>query len=61
MDKILSKENCPRKLSSTEYAERKRNISNNLSGQYLSYLDEMDDMYFKISSYSNFKSNLKSF
>jgi hypothetical protein len=45
----------------SEYAERKRNISNNLSGQYLSYLDEMDDMYFKISSYSNFKSNLKSF
>jgi len=59
MDSILLKENCPRKLSSKEYNKRKNNISNQLSEQNLPYLDEMDDMYLKISSYSINKNNFK--
>lgn len=51
MNNILQKENCPRVLDDKDRAVRKKNIVNKISEKYIIYLDEIIEMYKKISLY----------
>ena len=53
INKILIEENCPRVLSIDELETRRANIKANISYSCNQYLDEMEEMYTKISSFSN--------
>lgn len=49
MDKILEINNCPRSLSKDEYYNREKHIKQNISGEHLKMVDEMNEIHQAIN------------
>lgn len=50
MGNILHRENCPRILHDDEYQKRKDNIYAGINSESIAYIEQMDELYAKISS-----------
>lgn len=53
MKNILLKENCPRILDDKTYIKRRDDIFSSVSNEFLELIDELDELYEKISKYGN--------